>query len=176
MISPRTLALLALLPIAPLAHADTITAGAVSPIALGPSADSLSLNAATANVSAPGVFTQTGTFNVGDSGQLNSTINFSFVENVILNGVSKAVTISGSDAVTPAYDTLTIFPTGPISIGNATWSLRGFNLTAAEVQPYSFNMTADIGRMATPEPAGLALLGSGAFATAMVTRRRHYFA
>lgn len=175
MLTSRTFAPLALLAFASVAHADSISAGAVAPVTIGASADTLSLNSASATVAEPGLFTQSGVFKVGDSGSMNKTVAFSFVDNVTINGVTRAVTVNGSDQVTPGYDLLSIFPTGPISIGSASWSLRGFDLTAYQIQPYALTLTADVNRSITPEPAGLALLGSGAFATALVTRRRFYF-
>ena len=173
-----TLALFTLLPFAPLAaHADSFAAGAVRPVALGPSADTFSLNSLTTTTSAlPGTLLQTGIFQVGDSGSLDGTFNFNFVDNIIIDGTTKAVQIFGSDHITPAADTLTIFPTGPISIGANTYSLRGFSLTAENIANYSANLTADVTHSTTPEPASLALMGTGALLTAFIARRRAFFA
>ncbi len=171
MIAPRTFALLALLITAPLAaHADPISAGAVASSPLGPSADSFSLDAL--STAGSSVVTQTGTFLIGDSGNLVGTFDFSFIDQVTVNGVTQALTLNGQDDVTLAYDTLSIFASGPMPVGNATWSLRPFSITGYNIQPYNIALTADVGSSLAPEPAGLALLGTGALATALSVRRR----
>ena len=173
--SLRILALLTLTSFA--AHADSFAAGSVSPVTLGSSADSFSLNSSPTKASTlPGTLLQTGIFHVGDSGCLDGTFNFNFVDNITLDGITRAVQIFGSDRVTPAADTLTIFPTGPISIGTAIYSLRGFSLTAYDISNYSLTLTADVTHTTTPEPASLALMGTGALLTAFVARRRAFFA
>lgn len=173
--SLRVLALLICLPLA--ANADSIAAGAVGPVGLGPSADTFSLGSSpTKSTSLPGTLLQTGTFHVGDSGCLDGTFNFNFVNNITFDGTTRAVQLFGSAHVTPAADTLTIFPTGPISIGAATYSLRGFSLTAYNIADYSFTLTADTTPATTPEPASLALLGTGALLTAFAARHKAFFA
>ncbi len=167
----RNLALFALLGAATsAAHADPITISAVASTPLGPSADTFSLDSSSSSM-AP-VVSQSGTFNVGDSGNLVGTFSFSFIDNVTIDGTTEALSLYGQDDVTLAADTLSIFASGPIPIGDATWSLRPFTITAGNIQPYAVQLIADVAPSSTPEPAGLFLLGTGALVTAFSIRRR----
>ena len=103
---------------------------------------------------------------------LEGTFSFSFIDDVTVNGVTAPITIYGDDHVTTTYDTLSIYASGPMQIGDATWSLRPMQATGYNIQPYDIALTADVASGVTPEPAGLLLLGTGALATALTVRKR----
>lgn len=63
-----------------------------------------------------------------------------------------------------------IFSSGPVPVGDPRWSFRAFSLAGERVEPEV--ETAEDAPSRTPEPAGLFLLGTGAFATALSIRYR----
>ena len=77
-----------------------------------------------------------------------------------------------SAPVVPASaDTRSVFASAPSPIGDASWSLRPFTLSGETAQPEVTEVVSD-SPAPTPEPAGLFLLGTGAFATALSIRYR----
>lgn len=68
-------------------------------------------------------------------------------------------------------ETPSIFASGPVPVGDPKWSFRSFNLAGEAVQPAGIEAVEEAPSR-TPEPAGLFLLGTGAFATALSIRYR----
>jgi hypothetical protein len=62
----------------------------------------------------------------GHSGDLVATLPFSFVEDVTINGITEAVTMTGQVLVAIEVETIQFNATGPISFGDATLSIAAF--------------------------------------------------
>ena len=83
-----------------------------------------------------------------------------------------ALTFRADDqGVAPIPNALNVFAATPVPIGSASWSLRPFSLTGETIQPYAIEVVPPA-PSPPPEPAGLFLLGTGAFATALTIRYR----
>jgi hypothetical protein len=154
------------------AHADTVTFGAVSSFQLVPSADVLSLSLAGATVTVPGSASQPGDLIIGDSGSLTQDVDFTFQDSVTVNGQTVLLTFSGDDNITPGPDILTINALGPVFIGGDKLNFEA--VTAAGDgsvgQDLTFSLTADVSE--TPEPSSIALLGTGLLSAAGLARRK----
>jgi hypothetical protein len=158
------------------AKADMIIINAsgtsLNPIA--PSADSITLDAAsnTYNVTLPAIVgIQPGHLDFGNSGPLTQDIPFSLSENVTLNGDTRTVTITGDDNVTVTADTFTL------NASKTDFPVAGLTLTT---QPYTatgtfvgqqIDFTLE-GLITVPEPGTLTLLGVGALSLAGFCLRR----
>lgn len=155
------------------AYADTISASAVSSFTLGSSADTLSFNSSSETVNASGVFTQNGTFDVGNSNIPNQTISFTFTDDVTVDGVSKNLIFQGQDVVTTGPDTLTIDALGPEHFGNIVLSFGSFTVEGNGTVGQSLPVTLSASEVSpTPEPGSIALLGTGLFGLAALLRLR----
>ncbi len=160
------------------AHADAvISAGAVSTVALSPSADSFSFNTSNETVTIPGTFTQAGTWTIGDSGfypdgsAFNQDIPFTFTDTITVNGITQDLLFTGDDNVTPSIDFLTINALGPINFGDVTLSFAGLTAQSENLGPQDVTLSANVSA-ATPEPSTFALLGTGLLGAAGIVRRR----
>lgn len=156
------------------AQADTISAGAVSTFTLAPASDTLTFNTSTETVTDPGEFNQSGDFYVGNSPIPDQTVWFSFTDDVTVNGITKALTFNGQDAVTTGPDMLTIEALGPVEFGNEVLSFGEISAAADGVvgQDLPVTLAASVSSAATPEPTSIALLGTGILGMAYLLRRK----
>lgn len=152
------------------AYADTISAGAVANFTIVPSADSLSFNASTETVTVPGTFTQGGTATFNISSFANQLIPFTFVDAITVNGVTKDLTFSGENNVTPSLDTVTINALGPVEIDGDLLTFNSVSVQASS--PGSLPVTLSASVTATPEPSSFALLSTGLLGAAVTLWRR----
>jgi len=156
------------------AHADTISTGAVSTFTLAPSSDTLTFNASAETAMDPGTFTQTGDFYIGNSPIPDQTVWFSFTDDVTVDGITKALTFNGQDAVTTGPDMLTIEALGPVGFGNEVLSFGEISALGDGVvgQDMPITLAASVSPAATPEPTSIALLGTGILGMAYLLRRK----
>jgi hypothetical protein len=155
-------------------HADTVSASALSPVSLTPSADSVSLDASSASFTGNGSFTQTGTFFVGDSGSLVGTYLTSLTDSITINGITQGVTLNVTDVVNQDVDYFTLVQAAPASFGDLSFSFDNYtspSLPANSSSPITLTGTITP-TAATPEPSSLLLVGSGIFGVAATVRRR----
>lgn len=147
-----------------------LTSSAISSTVLGPSTDSLSLNAGsvTSDDSDPNpIIFQTGDFDLGDSEISDQIIPFIFQDTLTLNGVTEVIDLSGQDDVTSTADTLSIFAGTPVVFGNDFFTLQPFTITGTEIgQDLPVDLQATV--TPTPEPSSLLLLGTGVVAAVLL--------
>jgi hypothetical protein len=147
-----------------------LTSLAVSSTLLGPSSDSILLNAGSDSIasSSSGLTTfQSGDFFLGNSSIPDQVIPFSFLDTVTLNGITEVLSIAGQDDVTTTADTLSIFAGAPIVFGNEVFSLQSFSETGTAIgQEMPIELQASIAP--TPEPNSLVLLATGLLAAIVI--------
>lgn len=154
------------------AHADTVSANAVSTFTLIPASDTLTINAASSTVSVPGTFTQTGVFYVGNSPIPNQTVSFNFTDVVTVDGITKNLVFTGDDIVTTGPDTLVINALAPTIFGDVSLSFASFSIEGSGEVGQSLPVTLTGSLAATPEPSSFILLGTGLFGAAGFIRRK----
>jgi hypothetical protein len=124
--------------------------------------------------------TQTLSFFIGDSDGTNQLFPFTLTENVTINGVTHTITQPGQLLITPAADTLTLFP-GPTTAFDLGGSGEAFftPLGAGPVTSSAIGQTLTVQLQGTflavaavPEPSSITLLGLGAAALASWRRWR----
>ena len=104
------------------------------------------------------------------AGALASTSSSSSAQSPSLYAITRVLTVSREDDLTPAATSPTsVFASVPI--GDPVQSLRPFAITGETIQNVAAVTVSDV-PSPTPEPAGLFLLGTGAFATALSIRYR----
>ncbi len=157
------------------AHADSFSATAVPLFTIPGTADTLSFGATSSSFTSPGSVTQAGS--VGSSiTAFQGLVNFSFNDTFTVDGVTKMLTIQGTDNVQSTSDIISILASGPVSFGSQTFSLLSSSATVSGFSPTSaLNLNATIAPATiapTPEPSSLALLGTGILGVAGVIRKR----
>ena len=161
------------------ASADLVSITGTPTETLSPSADSLVLIANSLTTSIGTLFTlQTGTFDVGDSGQLSAHIPVSVTENVTVDGETLPITFTGTLIVTnPSQantDSLS-FNSESVVFGTPglTLTTNAYNSPAGSVgASFPITITATLTSTATPEPSTLYTLGFGF--VALVVGRKVY--
>lgn len=150
----------------------TVTSSALPSMTLSPSSDTITLDAGSVTLSAPGsIVFQTGNFFVGNSPIPDQVIPFFFDDTITINGVTQVLTIYGEDNVTNSGDILTIFAQAPVNFGDYNFSLNASSYNGVDLyQNVPINLTADVTAQ-TPEPATLLLLATGLIGGAMATTR-----
>jgi hypothetical protein len=154
----------------------TVTAGAVGSLTIAPSADTISLNAASASLAAgTGIAFQTGDFKIGNSPIPDQNISFTLSDTLTINGVTQTITIHAVDQVTTGPDTLVISAGTPTLFGNVLFTLD--SLTAAGNatvgQDMHITLAADLANVASvPEPGTLALFGTALIGLGILRRRK----
>jgi hypothetical protein len=157
-----------------LADPIALTTSAVASTLLGPSSDSISLNAAsiTSDDSSSGLTTfQSGDFVLGNSPIPDQIIPFSFEDTLTLNGITEVVNIAGQDNVTTTADILSIFAGAPVVFGGDVFTLQLFSETGTAIgqdMPLELQASIDPTPAPTPEPSSLVLLGTGLLAATLI--------
>ena len=156
----------------------TISTSGVSSKVLGPSGDSLSLEAGSGTYdSTSGLLTfQVGDFIIGNSNIPDQAIKFWIDELLTLNGISQDLTLFGQDNVTTTSDTLTIFGGTPVIIGGQTFTLQTFSISGDDLGDYPIALQASVVTTPTPEPNSLLLVGSGLIGASLIVARRSHSA
>ncbi len=112
-----------------------------------------------------------GSFYVGNSPIDDQTIFFSFFTPVTINGITQNIIVSGEDDVTLAADTLLIYAGAPVFFGDLKFTLDAASTSAGSVYAtLPITLTADVAQ--TPEPASIALLGTGVLGLFSLRLRR----
>jgi hypothetical protein len=155
------------------AYADSISAGAVTTFTIDPASDTLGFGSSSETVFSNGVFTQTGTFYVGNSDIPNQTIPFTFNDQLTVDGVTKTLTFTGEDVVTTGPDDLTINALGPVNFGNLILNFGAVTVDGNGTVGQSLPVTLD-GRAEspTPEPASIAFLATGMLGMALIAGKK----
>jgi PEP-CTERM motif len=159
----------------------TISAAGATQNPITPSADYVTLSAAgpTGNTVPSNVPTvvniQAGTFFVGNSPDVMGNYSVSLTENITINGVTRSVMISGTDAVTTTSDVLTLNATTPISFGNVLFNTLAYTSPALGVnQSVNFTLQGQVTStpVSVPEPSTSLAVGFAALAALGVWARR----
>lgn len=157
-----------------LATPITISSSGLASTVLGPSSDTLSLNAGSGTYDSdagPFIF-QTGDFVIGNSAIPDQIIDFSFHEMITINGITQDILFSGQDSVTQTADILTVFGGQAVVFGDQTFTLTPFTLSGDNIGDYSIGLEASV--TPTPEPGTIVLLGTGLIGAALVQARRQH--
>jgi hypothetical protein len=140
---------------------------------LNPSSDTLSFDASTEDVSAPGAFVQSGMFYVGNSNISDQTVPFTFTDAVTVNGITQNLVFTGQDTVTAGPDVLTLDALGPVYFGDTELDFSSLtatgNGTVGESLPVNLDATVTD---PTPEASTLALVGIALVGLFVITRPR----
>jgi hypothetical protein len=142
---------------------------------LTPSADTLTINASTETISIPGVFTQTGVFDLGHSGSLVATVPLTFTDTITVDGITQSLVFTGEDIVTLTVDTLNINALGPTVFGDVSLSFLSFTTGSADLVELPVTLTANVSSTTTattPEPSTFVIFGTGLLGAAGFIRRR----
>lgn len=160
----------------------SINAAGAGPLALAPSADKVALVAENtgynvANNVPTVVYLQDALVTIGNSGSLNTVINFALSRNITVNGDTQLVTTTGTATVTKNLDTF-VFDTGPVMTfaGNVLFQVLGGAVTFNQFGTFTVELfaeiTADNVNVVVPEPASMAMWGFGALGLTLAARRK----
>lgn len=143
--------------------------------ALGPSADTLTLNAGNATTPLGAFDLQTGSFVVGDSGSLSDNFNYTFNMMVTIDGNTEVVPISVDLSVTTTLDTLAILS----STSTVFFAGPNVDFKVLSHAPLGIDVVGGVANFAlqgqltehVPEPGTLALVGVALWGVAISRRR-----
>ena len=120
----------------------------------------------------PGDFTQAAQLIVSFNSATN--VNFDITQNVTIEGVTLAFTMSGLYQITDVLDTLTLFggTTALFNTGSGIFRLTalGGGASANNIGQFDFDVGYNLEQV--PEPGTLALFGIGLVGMALMRRRR----
>ncbi len=159
----------------------SISADPAGPLALSPSNTSVALAAYSDTysvaVNTPTVvFLQNALITVGNSGTLNTVINFALTRDITVNGDTQSIQTTGTAMITPSMDTFTFDPLGPVAFGNVLVNFFGGQVQITQFGTYELALWAEVTvddiNVVVPEPASMAMWGFGALGLTLAARRK----
>lgn len=161
----------------------SISAAGAGPLSLAPSATAVELVAENTGYNVVDntptvVFLQNALITIGNSGSLNTVINFAQAQMITINGDTQAVSFGGTATITPTLDTFVLDESAVLVFdGNVLFKVLGGAISFNQFGTFAVELFAEItfdnvNVGVVPEPASIAMWGFGALGLTLAARRK----